>query len=374
MRIQLYFFTLIIILIVPFIEADKRAPNDECYIVMGYVDNAKQVSSFARSLNIEYEDFELMERRDNKVYLTLGKIKKKLFEKLQKENKTYNFSCSRGTGYEERFGLNSDFNIVGGNKKYLATEAQYLSVVSSIEEEKKRIADLEIKKQVAAQLETLRLAEIEKQKEIAAERERLRLLEEAARKEKEEEDRLAETLRLAEIEKQKEIAAERERLRLLEEAARKEKEEEDRLANEFATNQMKEIQKEQTSKEKDVLNGKEKALLGWRCLYISHVQLKTMQSNGFITGYEPSNWQTEPKTNYKNPRAKEMFADMIRHQAWRTKAYGRDLLKNDPNFDDQGVEYLEQINSVNENSIGDQKWFNDEFFKCVDMWIERELG
>lgn len=335
MRIQLYFFTLIIILIVPFIEADKRAPNDECYIVMGYVDNAKQVSSFARSLNIEYGDFELMERRDNKVYLTLGKIKKKLFEKLQKENKTYNFSCSRGKGYEERFGLNSDFNIVGGNKKYLATEAQYLSVVSSIEEEKKRIADLEIKKQVAAQLETLRLAEIEKQKEIAAERERLRLLEEAARKEKEEEDR---------------------------------------LANEFATNQMKEIQKEQTSKEKDVLNGKEKALLGWRCLYISHVQLKTMQSNGFITGYEPSNWQTEPKTNYKNPRAKEMFADMIRHQAWRTKAYGRDLLKNDPNFDDQGVEYLEQINSVNENSIGDQKWFNDEFFKCVDMWIERELG
>jgi hypothetical protein len=163
MRFQLYLFSLIAILTSPIVEADKRAPSDECYVVMGYVDDAKQVPALAKSFYIKHEDFELMRRKDKKVYLTLGKIKKRLFKKLQNANKTYNFSCSRGKGYEKRFGLNSDFDMVGGDKIYLATEAQYLSVVSSIETEKKRITDLEVKRQVEAQLYALQLADIERQ-------------------------------------------------------------------------------------------------------------------------------------------------------------------------------------------------------------------
>ena len=194
--------------------ADERARNGKCFVTIGYANDRSQVSEMATNSFINSDYFELFERKDKQVYLTLGKIDEKLFKKLQAENKTYDFGCSRGKGYEKRFGLNADFQMVAGNKKFLDTEAQFLSVVASIEIEKQRIVDAEIEKQVQARVEKL---EKKRKEEEAAEAERQRLAElEKQRKAKEAAE--AESQRLAELEKQREAeeAAEKEKQRLAE--------------------------------------------------------------------------------------------------------------------------------------------------------------
>lgn len=217
---------------------DERARNGKCYVAIGYANDRSQVSEMAKNSFINSDYFELFERKDKKVYLTLGKIDEKLFKKLQAENKTYDFGCSQGKGYEKRFGLNADFQMVAGNKKFLDTEAQFLSVVASIEIEKQRIVDAEVERQVQARLEKL---EKKRKEEEAAEAERQRLAElEKQRKAKEAAE--AESQRLAELEKQREAeeAAEKEKQRLAEieqkrkeeEAAEKEKQRLARIAAE----------------------------------------------------------------------------------------------------------------------------------------------
>jgi hypothetical protein len=301
---------------------------------MGYVDDAKQVPALARSLHIKYEDFELMRRKDRKVYLTLGKIKKRLFDKLQKENKTYNFSCSRGKGYEKRFGLNSDFNMVGGDKIYLATEAQYLSVVSSIKAEKKRIAELEIKRQVEAQLYALQLSEI-------------------AKNEKDERDKLAakEKVKQAEVKRQKDLAAAQPK-------------------NDIQIV----IEGESGKKNKlNMLSKKNKALTGWRCAHLSDRLLFVMNSQGAITEYVQGSG-IKPETNYKYS-GDTMASSLYLNWAWSVRNWGIRLAEdNDPNFDTSSTEYTNQIDSVNEIIAKGGPWVNNDFIDCRDMWSVDEFG
>jgi len=207
-----FILSLTLLFFMPEILADKRAPRGECYISIGYVNDRAAVADFAKNSFIKSKDFELFERKDKKVYLTLGKIDENLFKKLQSQNKTYDFNCSSGKGYEERLGLNSEFQIIGGNKINIVSAEQFMSVVSSIETEKQRLVDLEVEKQVQARLEKL---EKKRKEEEAAEAERQRLAElEKQRKAKEAAE--AERQRLAELEKQRkaEEAAEKEKQRL----------------------------------------------------------------------------------------------------------------------------------------------------------------
>jgi hypothetical protein len=216
---------------IPEILADKRAPKGQCYISIGYVSDRDSVTEFAKKSFIKAKDFELFERKDKKVYLTLGKIDKNIFNKLESEGETYNFNCSSGKGYEERFGLNSEFQIVGGNKINIISAQQFMSVVSSIEIEKQRLIDIEVEKQLQARLaaekEKQRLAKIEEQRKAeaaaeverqvqarVAELEKQRKADEAAEKEKQ---------RLAKIEEQRKAEAAAEKQRKADEAAEKEK-------------------------------------------------------------------------------------------------------------------------------------------------------
>lgn len=207
---------------------DERARNGKCYVAIGYANDRSQVSEMAKNSFINSDYFELFERKDKKVYLTLGKIDEKLFKKLQAENKTYDFGCSQGKGYEKRFGLNADFQMVAGNKKFLDTEAQFLSVVASIEVEKKRIVDAEIEKQVQARVEKLEKKRKEEEAaKIAAEKEKQRLakIEEQRKAEAAAEVERQVQARVAELEKQRQAdeAAEKEKQRQADEAAEKEK-------------------------------------------------------------------------------------------------------------------------------------------------------
>ena len=169
-----FLLSLTFLLFIPEIQADKRAERGKCYISIGYVSDRVSVTEFAKSSFIKAKDFELFERKDKKVYLTLGKIDENLFKKLESQNKTYDFNCSRGKGYEVRLGLNSEFEIIGGNKINIVSPEQFMSVVSSIEIEKQRLVDIEIEKQVqvrlAAEKEKQRLAELKKQRKAEADR------------------------------------------------------------------------------------------------------------------------------------------------------------------------------------------------------------
>ena len=218
---KIFFLSLTLLFFIPEILADKRAPRGECYISIGYVNDRAGVAEFAKNSFIKPENFELFEREDKKVYLTLGKIDENLFKKLQSQNKTYDFNCSRGKGYEERLGLNSDFQIIGGNKINIVSAEQFISVVSSIEIEKQRLVDLEVEKQVQARMAALEKERVAKE---AAEKERQRLAE-LERKRKAEEEAEKERLRLAELTRKRleEEAAEKERARIAKQKADNEK-------------------------------------------------------------------------------------------------------------------------------------------------------
>jgi hypothetical protein len=210
--------------------ADERAKKGKCYITAGFVENQSLVEAAAKKLFINFDDFELFERKDKKIYLTIGKAEKKLFDKLKSDGKTFDFNCSQGKGFQKRYSFDENFKLVEGRKKFIDFESDYFAVIASIEAEKKRLVDAEVQRQVEARMEAMRLAEIKKQEQAAAEKERLRLAE-IARKKK------AETERLAAIEEQRQAEAKLERQRLAaiekakEDEIRKQKQaESDRLA------------------------------------------------------------------------------------------------------------------------------------------------
>ena len=190
LSLYITFFIALLILPTQKISADERAKKGKCYITTGYVNNKSSLAAEAKKLFINFNDFELFERKDKKIYITIGKTEQKLFDKLKSDGKTYNFNCSQGKGFLKRYSFDQEFNLIEGQKKFIDFESSYSAVIAPIEAEKKRIVDAEIQKQVEARMEVLRLAEIEKQKKIAAEKERVRLAE-IARQQKAETDRLA---------------------------------------------------------------------------------------------------------------------------------------------------------------------------------------
>tara|TARA_B110000003_G_scaffold112055_1_gene114689 strand:+ start:563 stop:1702 length:1140 start_codon:yes stop_codon:yes gene_type:complete len=188
--------------------ADERARKGKCYITLGYVESKNSYPSPAQKAQnsfIKFDDFELFERKDKKIYLTIGKTDKKLFDKLKSDGKTYNYNCSQGKGFIKRYSFDENFNLVDGKKKFIDFESSYFQVIAPIEAEKKRLVEAEVQKQVEARMEKMRLEEAVRQKK--AEADRLASIEKAKQ---------AEIDRLAAIEKAKQ--AEIDRLVAIEEA------------------------------------------------------------------------------------------------------------------------------------------------------------
>ena len=217
LSLYITFFIALLILPTQKISADERAKKGKCYITTGYVNNKSSLAAEAKKLFINFNDFELFERKDKKIYITIGKTEQKLFDKLKSDGKTYNFNCSQGKGFLKRYSFDQEFNLIEGQKKFIDFESSYSAVIAPIEAEKKRLVDAKIQKQVEARMEVLRLAEIAKQAKIAAEKERVRLAE-IARQQKDEINRLAaiEQAKQDEIDKKKN--AETDRLAAIEKA------------------------------------------------------------------------------------------------------------------------------------------------------------
>jgi hypothetical protein len=138
--------------------ADERARIGKCYITTGFVENKSLAKAAAKKLFIKFSDFELFERKDKKVYLTIGKADEKLFYKLKSDGKTFDFNCSQGKGFQKRYSFDENFKLIKGQKKFVDFESDYFSIIAPIEAEKKRQADAEVQKQVEATIKVMRLA------------------------------------------------------------------------------------------------------------------------------------------------------------------------------------------------------------------------
>ena len=73
--------------------ADERAKKGKCYITTGYVENKSLVEAAAKKLYINFSDFELFERKDKKIYLTMGKARQNLFVQVICYVEIYDFNC-----------------------------------------------------------------------------------------------------------------------------------------------------------------------------------------------------------------------------------------------------------------------------------------
>lgn len=102
------------------IQADERAQKGKCYITGGYGENKQETIKLAQRLKLSYQFYELFERKDKKIYITVGKVDKKLFEKLKLDNKIpEGYYCSQGKGFQKRYNFTSDFRIFPGDKRFI---------------------------------------------------------------------------------------------------------------------------------------------------------------------------------------------------------------------------------------------------------------
>jgi hypothetical protein len=107
-------------------NADERARKGKCYITGGFGENKQETIKLAQRLNLGYQFYELFERKDKKIYITVGKVDKQLFEKLKLENKIpEGYYCSQGKGFQKRYNFTSDYRIFPGDKRFIDSEADF---------------------------------------------------------------------------------------------------------------------------------------------------------------------------------------------------------------------------------------------------------
>ena len=121
------FFLITALVFAPNISADLRANGDRCYLTAGHGDNIDFTIALIKKLSLNYKSLELFERKDKKVYVTFGKVDKKLFEVFKNQNKLpEGFYCSRGKGFLKRYNLTKDLRLYPGDKRFIDSESDLL--------------------------------------------------------------------------------------------------------------------------------------------------------------------------------------------------------------------------------------------------------
>ena len=111
------------------IQADERAKKGKCYLTGGFGENQQAAIKLAQTFNLNHQSFELFERKDKKIYVTVGKIDTKLFEKLKLDNKIpEGYYCSSGKGFQKRYNFTSDYRIFPGEKRFIDSETEFNKV------------------------------------------------------------------------------------------------------------------------------------------------------------------------------------------------------------------------------------------------------
>tara|TARA_B100000886_G_C20410774_1_gene486907 strand:+ start:1441 stop:1851 length:411 start_codon:yes stop_codon:yes gene_type:complete len=115
------------------IHSDERASYGNCYVSLGYIQGSlpSRVAKFVESTGMDPTKMEVFERKDKKLYFTLGQINENLYKSIKREGLTIEgMSCSSGKGYLARYNLDSNYNLIYPRKRYTIRNVDdYLSIV-----------------------------------------------------------------------------------------------------------------------------------------------------------------------------------------------------------------------------------------------------
>ena len=115
------------------ILSDERASYGNCYISLGYIQGSlpSRVAKFVDSTGIDPTKMEVFERKDKKLYFTLGQIDENLYKSIKREGLTIDgMSCSSGKGYIARYNLDSNSNLIYPRKRFTIRNIDdYLNIV-----------------------------------------------------------------------------------------------------------------------------------------------------------------------------------------------------------------------------------------------------
>ena len=115
------------------IYSDQRASSGNCYVSLGYIQGTLQskIDKFVDSTGIDPTKMEVFERKDKKLYFTLGQIDENLYKSIKREGLTIDgMSCSSGKGYLARYNLDNNFNLIYPRKRFTIRNVDdYLNIV-----------------------------------------------------------------------------------------------------------------------------------------------------------------------------------------------------------------------------------------------------
>ena len=115
------------------IYSDERASYGNCYVSLGYIQGSlpSKIVRFVDNTGIDPTKMEVFERKDKKLYFTLGQIDEDLYKSIKREGLTIDgMSCSSGKGYEARYNLDSNSNLIYPRRRFTIRNIDdYLNIV-----------------------------------------------------------------------------------------------------------------------------------------------------------------------------------------------------------------------------------------------------
>ena len=134
-KIYAYFFVINMAFSINVIS-DERASYGNCYLALGYIQGKLQnkIDNFVDDTGLDPTKMEVFERKDKKLYFTLGIIDEDLYKSIKREGLTSeNMWCTSGKGYETRYNLDSNSNLIVTNpKKFtIRNKNDYLNILNS---------------------------------------------------------------------------------------------------------------------------------------------------------------------------------------------------------------------------------------------------
>jgi len=118
------------------VVSDERASYGNCYLALGYIQGKLQnkIDNFVDGTGLDPTKMEVFERKDKKLYFTLGIIDEDLYKSIKREGlTTENMWCTSGKGYETRYNLDNNSNLIVNNPKKFTIRSKndYLNILNS---------------------------------------------------------------------------------------------------------------------------------------------------------------------------------------------------------------------------------------------------
>ena len=133
------------------IYPDERAPAGKCYLAIGYITSKAEVKDFILQNQYDPNAYEIFERSDKKLYFTLGKIDKKLFDTAKQEGVLDDkLFCTSGKGFNIRYNIDSNINLFGGRGSKQKSQKKFIDTADDLKKVLEKIDTISLVSSYAA--------------------------------------------------------------------------------------------------------------------------------------------------------------------------------------------------------------------------------